>query len=231
MKKIRTLKASEIEVRLQSVQNGVANMLLYIDSRAATNLLDETYGMENWVLEYKDVAGQIYGRLSIYDTETNRWVYREDTGSESNIEAQKGLSSDILKRLIVRFGVCELYSSPRITWTDDGYKNTGYKVSEIDYNADRDITHLVIVNRFGKEAFRWDENNQGKEQPSAPKPVAQPTQSNADILATYCRSLVDNGEDKGEVKKYYNFYNSKMPEWKGIFNPNVMWERWQATKR
>ena len=45
MKKIRTLKANEIEVRTAMVKDGKASQLLYIDSRAATDLLDETYGM------------------------------------------------------------------------------------------------------------------------------------------------------------------------------------------
>lgn len=158
MKKIRTLKADEIEVRPQSIKNGKANMLLYINSRAATDLLDECYGMANWNLEYKDVAGQIYGRLSIYDDETNRWVYREDTGSAGNIEAEKSLASDVVKRCIVRFGVTELYSSPKIQIEDDSYGNTGYKVSEIKYDDNRNIIHLVIVNRFNNEVFRWDKD-------------------------------------------------------------------------
>lgn len=169
MKKIRTLKADEIEVRPQSIKNGKANMLLYINSRAATDLLDETYKMENWTIEYKDVAGQIYGRLSIYDDETNRWVYREDTGSAGNIEAEKSLASDVVKRCIVRFGVTELYSSPKIQIEDDGYGNTGYKVSEVEYDDNRNIIHLVIVNRFNKEVFRWD-----KDKINTPKSTQQP---------------------------------------------------------
>lgn len=156
MKKIRTLKANEIEVRTAMVKDGKATQLLYIDSRAATDLLDETYGMENWTIEYKDVAGQIYGRLSVYDTETNRWVFREDTGSPANIEKEKSLASDIVKRCIVRFGVTELYSTPKIVIPDDGYGNSGYKVAEISYNENREITNLIIVNRFDKIVFTWN---------------------------------------------------------------------------
>lgn len=171
MKKIRTLKAEEIEVRVGNVKDGKVSFLLYIDSRAATDLLDETYGMENWTIEYKDVAGQIYGRLSILDEQSGRWVYREDTGSPSKIEKEKSLASDIVKRCIVRFGVTELYSAPKIILTDDGYGNTGYKVSEIEYDNNRNIIHLVIVNRFNKEVFRWD-----KDKINNPKSKPQPTQ-------------------------------------------------------
>lgn len=170
MKKIRTLKADEIEVRVGMEKDGKVSFLLYIDSRAATDLLDETYGMENWTMEYKDVAGQIYGRLTIFDEQSGRWVYREDTGSPAKIEKEKSLASDIVKRCIVRFGVTELYSAPKITLPDDGYGNTGYKVSEVEYDDNRNIIHLVIVNRFNKEVFRWDKdkiNTPKTEQPKA----------------------------------------------------------------
>ena len=232
MKKIRTLKADEIECRPQSVKNNKATLLLYIDSRAATNLLDETYGMENWTIEYKDVAGQIYGRLSIYDTETNRWIYREDTGSPANIEKEKSLASDILKRTIVRFGVTELYTTPRIEIPDDGYGNSGYKVSEIEYNENREIIHLVITNRFGKEMFRW---NIGK---PISQPTTQPTSteekndnpvSNLDALIFFCKQTKTTDNEK-ELTKFYNYYKDKANNWKGIFLPEQMWTRWNTPK-
>ena len=232
MKKIRTLKADEIECRPQSVKNNKATLLLYIDSRAATNLLDETYGMENWTIEYKDVAGQIYGRLSIYDTETNRWIYREDTGSPANIEKEKSLASDVLKRTIVRFGVTELYTTPRIEIADDGYGNSGYKVSEIEYNENREIIHLVITNRFGKEMYRWDIG----------KPISQPTTqptstdekkgnpvSNLDALIFFCKQTKTTDNEK-ELTKFYNYYKDKANTWKGIFLPEQMWQRWNTPK-
>lgn len=231
MKRIRTLKAEEIEVRPQSIKNGKANMLLYINSRAATDLLDECYGMANWNLEYKDVAGQIYGRLSIYDEETNRWVYREDTGSAGNIEAEKSLASDVVKRCIVRFGVTELYSSPKIQIDDDGYGNMGYKVSEINYDSNRNITHLVIVNRFGKEAFRWDRD--AIEQPTQFKKPYQQTQQNdletkdnLKVLTEYCAQLTANGYDRSEVGKFFRFYKDKCNKWSGVFDCERLFKNW-----
>lgn len=233
MKKIRTLKADEIECRPQSVKNNKATLLLYIDSRAATNLLDETYGMENWTIEYKDVAGQIYGRLSIYDTETNRWIYREDTGSPANIEKEKSLASDILKRTIVRFGVTELYTSPRIEIADDGYGNSGYKVSEIEYNENREIIHLVITNRFDKEMFRWDINKPSTPVTTTSTPVDEkkdtPVVSNLDALIFFCKQTKTTENEK-ELTKFYNYYKDKANNWKGIFLPEQMWQRWNTPK-
>lgn len=239
MKKIRTLKADEIECRPQSVKNNKATLLLYIDSRAATNLLDETYGMENWTIEYKDVAGQIYGRLSIYDTETNRWIYREDTGSPANIEKEKSLASDVLKRTIVRFGVTELYTTPRIEIADDGYGNSGYKVSEIEYNENREIIHLVITNRFGKEMYRWDI---GK--PSTPvtttsiKKTDTPTEekkenpvvSKKDTLILFCKENKTE-ENKDSIAAFYKFYLNKIDNWTGTFDVKKLYTLWEQKRK
>lgn len=235
MKKIRTLKAEEIEVRPQSIKNGKANMLLYINSRAATELLDECYGMANWNIEYKDVAGQIYGRLSIYDEETNRWVYREDTGSAGNIEAEKSLASDVVKRCIVRFGVTELYSSPKIQIDDDGYGNTGYKVTEINYDSNRNITHLVISNRFNKEVYRWD-NNTAVQPTQFKQQVTSNTQedlewkeekpNNKTILTEYCSQLTANGFPREQVGNFFRYYEKKSGTWAGKFDVERLWSNW-----
>ena len=89
----RTLRADEIEVRPQSVKNGKATMLLYIDSRAVVSLLNETVGNMNWTSEFYEANGQMIGKISIYDEDRDIWVSKSDTGSESNIEAEKGLVS------------------------------------------------------------------------------------------------------------------------------------------
>lgn len=236
MKKIRTLKANEIEVRPQSVKDGKVTLLLYIDSRAATDLLDETYGMENWTIEYKDVAGQIYGRLSIYDKDNNRWVYREDTGSPANIEKEKSLASDIVKRCIVRFGVTELYSTPRVQVTDDGYGNSGYKVSQISYNENREIVNLVIVNRFDKEVFNWSINAPAttntiptKEVPKTP--VNTTKEDNIAALKQQLKEFVINAhtlDNEEQIKKFHSYYlniiNTK--GWKGSMDLNKLFNNW-----
>lgn len=156
---LRTLKADEIEVRVQQIKDGEAIMLLYIDSRAATELLDETFGNMNWTSEFYDVNGKTFCKIGVYDEERKIWIWKSDVGTESNIEAEKGMVSDAYKRVLTRFGVTELYSAPRIKIPDDGYKCSGYKVSEIQYDDRRRITHLVIVNKIGKEAFRWSLDN------------------------------------------------------------------------
>lgn len=221
----RTLRADEIEVRPQSVKNGKATMLLYIDSRAVVSLLNETVGNMNWTSEFYEANGQMIGKIAIYDEDRDIWVSKSDTGSESNIEAEKGLVSDIYKRVLSRWGVQELYSAPRITWDDDGYGNTGYKVSHIAYDENRNIISLQIVNRWGKEAFKWEK---GTEIPHASqKPVNEPKISNMDILKTFYEYNKRNANINVEqLTKFKDFYKAKMDSWKGVFNPSTAFEKW-----
>lgn len=150
------MRPQDIEIRPAMVKDGKATLLLYQNSRNTMDALDRNFGEFGWQITYKDVGGQIYGCLSIYDLERGVWISKEDTGEESNISAQKGQSSDILKRCAVRFGYGrELYTAPRILVEDDKYGNTGYKVTDIQYNENREIISLSIANRFGKNVFNW----------------------------------------------------------------------------
>lgn len=190
MCKFRTLKASEIEVRVQSVKNGKATHLLYIDSRAVTNLLDETVGSMNWQSEFYEVAGQTICRIGIWDKEKGCFIYKSDTGSESNIEGEKGKISDCYKRCLSRWGVTELYSAPRIQLDDDGYGNGGYSVCEINIDDARQITHIVLVNRFGNEVFRWDKTATAKKvTTSKTQAQAQPSQEKPKLSIEQAKTM------------------------------------------
>ena len=244
-KELRLLRADEIEVRPSHIKDGKANLLLYIDSRAVVALLNETVGNMNWQSKFYEVNGQVIGEIGIYDEDRQIWVWKGDTGSESNIEAEKGLISDVYKRVLARWGVQELYTSPRIQIPDDGYGNSGYKVAEILYNEHREITHLVIVNRFGKEVFRWDRERQTQPQTdltSAPAPKATTQESSSsDGREQVIRSIKDNankeyykeGTNQEELRKFVNFYVSKVEKdgWKGSFDFNTLLSRWMAKVR
>ena len=234
----RTLKADEIEVRPQSIKNGKATMLLYIDSRAVVSLLNETVGNMNWQSEFYQVGEQTIGKIGIYDEDRDIWVWKSDVGSESNVEAEKGKISDTYKRILSRFGVQELYSAPRITIDDDGYGNSGYKVLEISYDTNRNITHLVIGNRFNKEVFRWDKDS--VEQPTQYKPKSytqtqqndlewkDETKDNLTVLTDYCSQVTANGFDRSEVGKFFRFYKDKCNSWNGKFDCERLFSNWMS---
>lgn len=151
----RKLKADEIDCRVNTINEKGLSLLLYKDARCDMNILDETVGCMNWKREHtRDNANCI---VSIYDNEKQQWVSKEDTGTESFSEKEKGLASDSFKRACVNWGIGrELYTSPFIwissancTITPKNDKYTTYdsfKVKKISYDDNGVINGLVIAN-------------------------------------------------------------------------------------
>ena len=154
--KFRLLNADEIDCRVSTVSEKGLSLLLYKDSRVDMNLLDETVGPMNWQRSHtRDNANCI---VSIWDDAKNQWVSKEDTGTESFTEKEKGLASDSFKRACFNWGIGrELYTAPFI-WVmasnvnlfdkRDGKKSTydKFKVKSIGYNDTGIINALEIVN-------------------------------------------------------------------------------------
>ena len=117
---MRALKADEIEVRVGQVGqdkkgNGYATMLLYKNARTDMAILDETYGAMNWQADYKEVKGNLYCGIAVWDEVKGEWVWKWDCGTESNTEKEKGEASDAFKRAGFRWGIGrELYTAPFI---------------------------------------------------------------------------------------------------------------------
>lgn len=222
----RTLRAEEIEVRPATIKDGKATLLLYIDSRAVVRLLNETVGPCNWTMEFQEVNGQVVGKMGIWDEEKNQFVYKCDTGSESNIEAQKGLYSDCYKRCLARWGVDELYTAPKIVIDDDGYKCTGYKVTDICYNENREITDLVISNRFGHKMYEWHNGiEQPKDLADMYKKAPTYTMTNEEILKDFCsKKKTEPNIDIAILKDFYEYWLPQANKWNGKFSPEHLWE-------
>ena len=155
MSMFRLLNANEIECRVAQVKKNGLSLLLYKNARADMSILDETVGPMNWQRRHcRDNANCI---VSIWDPEKKQWIEKEDTGTESNTEAEKGLASDSFKRACFNVGIGrELYTAPFIWVTPPNCEikevNGRYAcydrfdVSEIGYNERREINRLVIVN-------------------------------------------------------------------------------------
>ena len=115
----RDLKAEEIDVRVQQVIEGKgAVLLLYKDARVDQDILDETVGKMNW--QRKHSRENANCEVGIWDKDKCQWVWKEDTGTESNTEKEKGLASDSFKRACFNWGIGrELYTSPFIWVSSD----------------------------------------------------------------------------------------------------------------
>lgn len=90
--------------RVQSANKWGASCVAYIDARDVQDLLDEVCGAENWQCKYSEHKGNLFCSVGIF-TENDEWCWKEDCGTESNVEKQKGEASDAFKRAAVMWGV------------------------------------------------------------------------------------------------------------------------------
>lgn len=112
---MRPLRADEIELRIGTVGKGGVTVLCYKNARVDRQILDEVFGQMNWVCDYKELKGNMYCGIGVWDEEKRTWVYKWDCGTESNTEKEKGEASDAFKRAGFRWGIgIELYTSPKI---------------------------------------------------------------------------------------------------------------------
>lgn len=175
----RELRADEIELRVGQVTKFGITLLLYQDARAAATILDETVGPLRWRNSYSRDNRNC--TIEIYDDERKQWVAKEDTGTESNTEAEKGLASDSFKRAAVKWGIGRaLYSAPRVNikcpTIADGRRfkvanysdQFGYSVGKIEYSGGK-ITELQVV-KDGRPVFYWHEDTFAQD---ANKPISQ----------------------------------------------------------
>jgi hypothetical protein len=190
MNMFRTLRADEIDCRIAQIKENGLSLLLYKDARCDQNILDEVVGPFNWKREHtRDNRNCI---VSIKNPETGEWVSKEDTGTESNTEKEKGLASDSFKRACFNWGIGrELYTAPFI-WIPaekcNIKENRGrpacydrFTVKGIGY-TDGVITGVEIKNQAtGKICFKWGEiNEEAPDKPEQPddeppevKPITQ----------------------------------------------------------
>lgn len=111
----RPLTAEEVECRVGSVakDGSYITLLLYKNQRTDANILDETVGNENWQDRYYEVKGNLYCSVGIKCN--GEWVWKDNCGTESFSEAEKGEASDAFKRACFNWGIGrELYTAPFI---------------------------------------------------------------------------------------------------------------------
>ena len=214
MKKFRNLRADEIDVRINQIASNYCTMLLYKDARCDMNILDETVGAENWKREHtRDNANCI---VSIWDGIKCEWISKEDTGTESFSEAEKGLASDSFKRACVNWGIGrELYSSPNIITfprkdmvskgqETEFFQNekgkyttkTYFWVEIIDYDDNDNIKDLII--RDNKNHIRFCQLSKEKD-----KELTK-------VAETMKKLIIANEEqdDKFDRTKFYEYFNA-----------------------
>lgn len=202
---IRLLKADEVEARIQSVKENGLILLLYKDARCDMKILDETFGMFGWQRKHELINGNLFCTVSIYDKQTGLWIDKQDVGTESYTEKEKGQASDSFKRACFNIGIGrELYTAPFIWINNNGDISGGkcksiFSVKEIGYNEQREINHLVIVDNKGNERYRLGSKV------AAPTATTTETSSNDEMKCSSC------GVEINQAVKAYSEKNFSRP--------------------
>lgn len=181
MKPFRTLRADEIDCRIATVKQSGITLLLYKDARCDMNILDETVGPLNWQRSHSRENANC--TVSIWDDERKQWVSKEDTGTESFTEKEKGLASDSFKRACFNWGIGrELYTAPFIfvksgdckvesKRSGSGYTcNDHFYVSDIGYDDNRVINRLQIRHQKSNKVV-FDLGKKESEETEEPSPI------------------------------------------------------------
>lgn len=173
---IRLLRADEIECRVGTINERGLSLLLYKDARVDQKILDEAFGMYGWERTHQSIEGNLYCTVRIWDSEKAQWIEKQDVGTTSYTEKEKGQASDAFKRACVNVGIGrELYTAPFI-WIQSSKANIQkrdsryttserFQVREISYNEMREIAAITIVNDRGVVVYEYQEKkNSSKNQ-------------------------------------------------------------------
>ena len=220
---IRLLRADEIECRVSTVKKNGCSLLLYKDARCDMNILDEVFGPMGWQRSHQTINNNLFCTVSVYDEERQIWISKQDVGTESYAEKEKGQASDSFKRACFNIGIGrELYTAPFI-WVNlgpsevkevskDKYTTyTHFKVTYISYEG-RKINGLEIIDDKGNVRFSLNAPNQPKtSQTNRPKEQTteeqttptEPPQEQPKHLATG-KKLTDR-----QVKRLYDIATKK----------------------
>ena len=179
--KIRALRADEIDCRVSTINERGLTLLLYKDARVDQSILDETFGVFGWQRSHQMIGDRLYCTVSVRDPETGEWISKQDVGTESNTEREKGQASDAFKRASFNLGIGrELYTAPFIWIPSGSYtESKGRNGNPTTYDkflvtlvevADGKITALEIKNqKTGRVVFSL-----GKPKKVEPAPVTTP---------------------------------------------------------
>lgn len=208
----RDLRADEIDCRIAQIGEKGLSLLLYKDARCDQKILDETVGAMNWQNHYsRDNANCV---VSIWDDKKEQWISKENTGKESNTEAQKGLASDSFKRACFNWGIGrELYTAPFIWIKPNNFNLTERKgkpacfdefiVSHIKIK-DKIIVELCIFNQTkSQEVFSYGmekQSNPQKKQQDKPKQADKSIIEEIEYLAQIAGVAISKLEKKYNVK-------------------------------
>ncbi len=166
---VRLLRADEIECRVSIINERGLALLLFKDARVDQKILDETFTPFGWRRTHQSIEGNLYCTVEVWDKEKSQWIAKQDVGTTSYSEKEKGQASDSFKRACFNWGIGrELYTAPFIWINAEAVKiqkkdnkfvtSEKFSVEAISYNEQREIIELVIVNGRGCKVYEMKQS-------------------------------------------------------------------------
>lgn len=217
---MRLLNANEIEVKVKQVKENGCVALLYKTARTDMDILDETFGAEKWQCAYEEIKGNMYCKIGIWCEFPDghaQWIWKQDCGIESREDGEgnekKGEASDAFKRAGFKWGIGrELYTAPFIWISSDVIQiksyngkyitNEKFSVSKIQYNENREIIALEIVNSKNKTVFTFNTKT---------PIVMEKTSNSSDKISTECQRAINDTQTLADLKAVYEKYATLEP--------------------
>lgn len=224
---IPLLTAQDVECRIQQITGDDtkgygAILLLYKDARVDMKILDSVFGPENWQRKHEVINGQLFCSILIWDDTKKMWIEKQDVGTESQTEAEKGRASDSFKRAGFNVGIGrELYNSPFIYIKLDKSEvkqnrsgkpttYTRFKVGTMEYDKENEqFVVLDIYDDKGRKRFTLGANgknclgqeftlhhNENAEQPAIFNPHA------SQLVCSSCGAEIDSRVADFSRKKF-----------------------------
>lgn len=131
--------------------------LCYLDARAVMDRLDSICGPAGWQCKYSMIAGIAICDLGIrLDGE---WIWKADGAGATDVEGEKGMLSDALKRAAVRWGIGRYLYDLDSPWVPITKRGNSYMISDeergkLDHFYEANAPKVQWGVRAGVQAYR-----------------------------------------------------------------------------
>mgnify|MGYP001081777368 CR=1 FL=1 len=195
---------NEVKWKVQATKGAWSTYVAYVDSRAVAKKLDEATSLM-WQDKYEEVSGLLICSIGLFID--GHWIWRSDTGTESDMDKEKGHVSDAFKRCAVKWGVGrDLYEMPIIkiknTGSNNGKPYATYKGKPI-YDATSVCRELIQVSNGNKQIW-WDD-----EKPKTHTPPAPPKVSRKDGAVLIAKKITIAIDEQAKNEIAYELTDSK----------------------
>lgn len=126
--------------------------LCYVDARTVMDRLDSVCGPENWQCNYMTGPSLLVCNLGIRFP-TGDWVWKADGAGATDVESEKGMLSDALKRAAVRFGVGRFLYEIDAKWVPIEARGKSHFIPEIELKRLKEF-YEEFCDRYGWGAGR-----------------------------------------------------------------------------